>query len=194
MKITSTDLEGVLIIEPDVYSDHRGFFFETYNQKKYQKEGIVQNFVQDNLSFSKKNTLRGLHFQITQPQAKLVQAIQGEIFDVAVDIRMDSKNFGKWTGIILSENNKKQFLIPEGFAHGFCVLSETALFSYKCSNFYKPNDEGGIIWNDPDIGIKWPISDPILSEKDKNFSILKNFTRKQLYLPDFHDSYCYKRQ
>ncbi len=184
MKITSTDLDGVLIIEPDVYGDHRGFFFETYNQKRYKKEGINQNFVQDNLSSSIQKTLRGLHFQITHPQAKLVQAITGEIFDVAVDIRPESKDFGKWTGVILSEKNKKQFLIPEGFAHGFCVLSQTALFSYKCSSFYKADDEGGIIWNDPDIGIEWPVSNPILSEKDKNFTTLNNLSKEQLYLPE----------
>ena len=184
MKITETDLDGVLIIEPDIYGDHRGFFYETYNRERYRKSGINYDFVQDNLSSSIKNTLRGLHFQITHPQAKLVQAVSGEIFDVAVDIRPDSKNFGKWTGVILSENNKKQFLIPEGFAHGFCVLSEMALFSYKCSNFYHPADEGGIIWSDPGICIDWPIETPILSDKDKNYKTLKELGPEQLYLPE----------
>lgn len=184
MKITETDLDGVLIIEPDVYGDHRGFFFETYNQERYKKAGINQNFVQDNLSSSIKNTLRGLHFQITYPQAKLVQAITGEIFDVAVDIRPDSKTFGKWVGVLLSENNRKQFLIPEGFAHGFCVISDTALFSYKCSSFYRPDDEGGILWSDPGIDIDWPVKTPILSDKDKNYNTLSQLTPKQLYSPE----------
>ena len=169
MNIITTSLEGVLIIEPRVFKDNRGFFLETYNQNKYQKSGIKRLFVQDNLSYSVRGTLRGLHFQIKHPQAKLVQVINGEIFDVAVDIRKGSSTFGKWTGIVLSDQNKRQLFIPEGFAHGFCVLSETAHFSYKCSDFYAPDDEGGIIWSDPDIGIEWPVKDPIISEKDKNY-------------------------
>ncbi len=184
MNIISTSLEGVCIIEPDVFGDHRGFFFETYNQKRYKEKGVHHHFVQDNLSSSKYGTLRGLHYQVTRPQAKLVQAITGEIFDVAVDIRPESKTFGKWTGVVLSEKNRRQFLIPEGFAHGFCVLSETALFSYKCSDFYTPDDEGGIIWSDPDIGIEWPVQNPILSEKDGKYPILKTLGPDKLYLPE----------
>jgi len=169
MKIITTSLEGVLIIEPRVFEDNRGFFMETYNQNKYQKSRINRLFVQDNLSYSVRGTLRGLHFQIKHPQAKLVQVITGEIFDVAVDIRKGSPTFGKWTGVVLSAQNKRQVFIPEGFAHGFCVISETACFLYKCSDFYAPDDEGGIIWSDPDIGIEWPVKDPIISEKDKHY-------------------------
>lgn len=169
MNIITTSLEGVLIIEPMVFEDNRGFFMETYNQNNYQKSGINRLFVQDNLSYSVRGTLRGLHFQIKHPQAKLVQVIKGEIFDVAVDIRKGSPTFGKWTGIVLSAQNKRQIFIPEGFAHGFCVISETAYFLYKCSAFYAPDDEGGIIWSDPDIGIEWPVKAPVISEKDKHY-------------------------
>ena len=169
MNIITTLLEGVLIIEPGVFEDNRGFFMETYNQNKYQKSGINRLFIQDNLSYSVRGTLRGLHFQIKHPQAKLVQVITGEIFDVAVDIRKDSPTFGKWTGVVLSAQNKRQMFIPEGFAHGFCVISETAYFLYKCSDFYAPDDEGGIIWSDPDIGIEWPVKSPLISEKDKHY-------------------------
>ena len=180
MNIITTSLEGVLIIEPRVFKDNRGFFMETYNQNKYQKSGINRHFVQDNLSYSRRGTLRGLHFQIRHPQAKLVQVITGEIFDVAVDIRKGSPTFGKWTGVVLSDQNKRQMFIPEGFAHGFCVLSETAHFSYKCSDFYVPDDEGGIIWSDPDIGIKWPVKDPVISEKDKHYPRLCELLPGQL--------------
>ncbi|MCD4763373.1 MAG: dTDP-4-dehydrorhamnose 3,5-epimerase [Desulfobacterales bacterium] len=180
MNIITTSLEGVLIIEPKVFKDNRGFFMETYNQNKYQKSGINRRFVQDNLSYSVCGTLRGLHFQIKHPQAKLVQVITGEIFDVAVDIRKDSPTFGKWTGVVLSAQNKRQMFIPEGFAHGFCVLSETAHFSYKCSDFYAPGDEGGIIWSDPDIGIKWPVKEPVISEKDKHYARLCELLPEQL--------------
>ena len=167
MNIIKTVLEDVVIIEPEVFRDNRGFFMETYSRDRYKEAGVVCDFVQDNLSYSVKGTLRGLHFQIKRPQAKLVQVITGEIFDVAVDIRPGSSTFGKWTGVYLSEKNKRQLFIPEGFAHGFCVISETAHFLYKCSNFYFQHDEGGIIWSDPDIGIDWPVKDPIVSEKDK---------------------------
>ena len=143
MKIIQTSLKGVFIIEPDVFGDERGFFLETYNQKRYQKFDIPSIFVQDNLSFSAKNTLRGLHYQIKNPQAKLVQVIAGEVFDVAVDLRPDSETLGKWVGVHLSDKYRRQVYIPEGFAHGFCVLSQSALFMYKCSNFYDPDDEGG---------------------------------------------------
>jgi dTDP-4-dehydrorhamnose 3,5-epimerase len=181
MKITATPLEGLLIIEPRVFEDTRGYFIETHHMLRYQECGIDQSFVQDNLSFSVKGTLRGLHFQITKPQAKLVQVLTGEIFDVAVDIRPESSNFGKWFGIHLSEQNKNQLYIPAGFAHGFCVLSENAHFSYKCSNYYDPQDEGGILWSDRTIGIDWPVKDPIISVKDSRFSYLADLAPEQLY-------------
>ncbi len=180
MNIITTSLEGVLIIEPGVFEDNRGFFMETYNQNKYQKSGINRLFIQDNLSYSVRSTLRGLHFQIKHPQAKLVQVIKGEIFDVAVDIRKGSPTFGKWTGVVLSAQNKRQMFIPEDFAHGFCVISETAYLLYKCSDFYAPDDEGGIIWSDPDISIEWPVKDPIISEKDKHYPRLCELLPEQL--------------
>ncbi len=167
MNIITTALEGVIIIEPEIFRDSRGFFMETYNQDRYKEAGIVSIFVQDNLSYSVKGSLRGLHFQVKRPQAKFVQVVTGEIFDVVVDIRPGSPTFGKWAGVYLSEKNKRQLFIPEGLAHGFCVISETAHFLYKCSDFYFQNDEGGIIWSDSDIGIDWPVTDPIVSEKDK---------------------------
>ncbi len=169
MNIIKTSLEGVVIVEPDVFQDKRGFFMETWHQTRYKNSAIDRAFVQDNISFSVRGTLRGLHFQITHPQAKLVQAISGEIFDVAVDIRGGSDTFGKWAGVILSGENRRQFFIPEGFAHGFCVLSETAHLFYKCSDFYKPKDEGGILWSDPRIGIDWPVDEPIVSDRDMAF-------------------------
>jgi len=180
MKIILTSLEGVLIIEPDIYRDNRGFFMETYNQIRYKESGINRVFFQDNLSFSMQGTLRGLHYQIKHPQAKLVQALTGEIFDVVVDIRPGSSTFGKWAGVHLSDQNRRQVLIPEGFAHGFCVLSETAHFLYKCTDFYAPHDEGGIIWSDPDIGIDWPVKDPIISKKDKQHPPLSHLLPEQL--------------
>ena len=153
---------------------------ETYNRNRYNASGINTTFVQDNLSYSLKNTLRGLHFQIKHPQAKLIQVISGEIFDVAVDLRSGSATFGKWTGIHLSDENKRQLFIPKGFAHGFCVLSEFALFYYKCSDFYAPEDEGGVIWSDPDIGIEWPVENPIISKKDNQFQKLSGLTAEKL--------------
>ena len=180
MDIIKTDLPEVLVVEPDVFADKRGFFMETYNKKRYQAYGISDEFVQDNMSMSQKNVLRGLHFQLTRPQAKLVQVISGEVFDVAVDIRRDSEYFGKWTGVRLSGENKRQLYVPKGFAHGFCVLSDQAVFSYKCSDFYAPGDEGGIAWNDPKIGIKWPVENPVVSEKDKGFSFLDDHAPHEL--------------
>jgi dTDP-4-dehydrorhamnose 3,5-epimerase len=174
MNIIPTSLEGLLIIEPKVFGDTRGYFLETYHHRRYHSDGLDAIFVQDNLSFSKKGTLRGLHFQITQPQAKLVQAITGKIFDVAVDIRPDSPTFGKWSSALLSEENKRQLFIPEGFAHGFCVLSESAHVAYKCSDYYSPADEGGILWSDPAIGIDWPVKVPMLSDKDQQYPCLKD--------------------
>ena len=174
MNIIPTSLEGLLIIEPDVFGDTRGYFLETYHQRRFQSAGLDVKLVQDNLSFSKKGTLRGLHFQITHPQAKLVQALTGEIFDVAVDIRPESPTFSNWSGALLSEENKRQLFIPGGFAHGFCVLSESAHVAYKCSDYYNPEDEGGILWSDPVVAIDWPVKEPILSEKDQKFPFLKN--------------------
>tara|TARA_E500000081_G_C6116372_1_gene345418 strand:- start:452 stop:988 length:537 start_codon:yes stop_codon:yes gene_type:complete len=177
MKVHKTNLDKCIVIEPEVFSDHRGFFLETYQQNKYRDlVGINENFVQDNYSRAIKHVLRGLHFQIKKPQGKLVRVVKGEVYDVAVDIRPNSPTFGKWTSIILSEKNKKQLWIPKGFAHGFLVLSDFADFEYKCTDYYDPLDEGGIIWNDPYLKILWPINNPILSDKDseaKKFMDLK---------------------
>jgi len=173
VKLIKTPIEGVVILEPRVFEDARGFFMETYQQKKYAEAGINCTFVQDNLSCSSRGVLRGLHYQLHHQQAKLVQVIRGEVFDVAVDVRPGSPTFGNWAGVRLSEVNKRQLFIPQGFAHGFCVISATALFQYKCTDFYAPDDEGGILFSDPDIDIIWPISDPILSDKDKKYPLLK---------------------
>lgn len=180
MNIITTPLEGLLIIEPTAFEDPRGFFMETYHQGRYVKAGIKNIFVQDNLSCSVKGTIRGLHFQIRYPQAKLVQALTGEIFDVVVDVRPGSSTFSKWIGIRLSDKNRRQVFIPEGFAHGICILSETAHLLYKCSEFYVPDDEGGILWSDPDIGIQWPVENPVISKKDKKFPKLSELTDEQL--------------
>lgn len=174
MTFNKTEIEGVYIIEPKVFGDSRGFFMETYNEKDFKKNGLDYIFVQDNQSKSHKGVLRGLHFQKEHPQAKLVRVVEGEVFDVAVDLRKGSKTYGKWVGVILSEENKKMFMIPRGFAHGFVVLSETAQFVYKCDDFYHPEDEGGIMYNDPDINIEWPYKGDVeLSEKDKRHPLLK---------------------
>lgn len=166
-----TDIKGVFIIEPAVFGDERGYFMETYNERDFFEAGITCKFVQDNQSMSKKGVLRGLHFQKKFPQAKLVRVISGVVFDVAVDLRSDSITYGKWVGVMLSAENKKQFFIPKGFAHGFLVISDTAEFTYKCDEFYHPEDEDGIIWNDPDLEIQWPISKDLhlmFSKRDKN--------------------------
>lgn len=165
-----TEIKDLYIIEPTVFGDDRGYFMETYNYNDFKAAGLDMMFVQDNQSKSKKGVLRGLHFQKTNPQGKLVRVIKGEVFDVAVDLRKSSQTFGKWQGIILSHENKRQFYVPEGFAHGFLVLSDEAEFVYKCTRFYNPSDEGGLMWNDPQIGIKWPRIESLeilLSEKDK---------------------------
>lgn len=167
MKKIGTAIEGVVLIEPGVFKDERGFFFESYHQTKFSELGITDHFVQDNHSKSVKGTLRGLHYQIERPQAKLCRVIQGEVLDVAVDIRRGSPWFGKFVSTILSAENKQQIYIPEGFAHGYLVLSETAEFLYKCNNFYYPEYERGVLWNDSEIGIDWNIADPMLSAKDK---------------------------
>jgi|TARA_B100001093_G_C26752347_1_gene981748 dTDP-4-dehydrorhamnose 3,5-epimerase len=167
MNIINTSLNDCIIIEPKVFGDDRGFFLETFHSSRYKKlAGIDLPFVQDNHSRSSKAVLRGLHFQKTKPQGKLVRVVKGEVFDVAVDIRKDSSSYGKWESVVLSEKNKKQFWIPPGFAHGFMVLSDIADFEYKCTDFYDPSDEGSILWNDPDLDINWPLANPILSEKD----------------------------
>lgn len=156
IKVTKCPIEGLYIIEPAVHGDNRGYFMETYNRRDMEEAGLNLNFVQDNQSMSVKGVLRGLHFQKQFPQGKLVRAIKGRVFDVAVDLRTGSSTYGKWYGVELTEENKKQFYISEGFAHGFLVLSETAEFCYKCTDFYHPGDEGGLAWNDPAIGIQWP--------------------------------------
>ena len=169
-----TEIEGVYIIEPKVFGDDRGYFMETYKESDFIEAGLNYKFVQDNQSKSRKGVLRGLHYQLHHPQAKLVRVISGEVFDVAVDLRKDSPTYGKWVGVILSAENKKMFMIPRGFAHGFVVLSETAEFVYKCDELYHPEDEGGIMWNDPEVGIVWPYKEePLLSEKDKHHPSLK---------------------
>lgn len=176
MKLTLTPIKDLVVIEPKVFGDERGYFYEAYNKNTFHELGLDYDFVQDNQSFSRKGVLRGLHFQKQFPQAKLVRVVEGEVFDVAVDLRKDSPTFGKWYGVTLSGENKKMFMIPRGFAHGFLVLSETAVFSYKCDDFYHPNDEGGIIYNDPDISIEWPEVDCelVLSDKDKKHPSLGN--------------------
>lgn len=164
-----TDIEGVYIIEPKVFGDNRGYFMETYNKNDFDKAGLIYDFVQDNQSRSKKGVLRGLHFQVNHPQAKLVRVVSGEVYDVAVDLRKNSPTYGRYVGVLLSAENKKQFMIPRGFAHGFIVVSETAEFVYKCDEVYHPEDEGGIMYNDPAIGIKWPdVGKLLLSEKDQH--------------------------
>ncbi len=169
MKVAETNLQGCFIIEPNIYEDDRGFFLETFNSERYKSLiGINSDFVQDNHSHSLKNVLRGLHFQKTKQQGKLVRVVKGEVYDVAVDIRKNSPTFSKWIGITLSEKNKKQVWIPPGFAHGFMVTSEHADFEYKCTEYYDPNDEGSILWSDPDLGIAWPSDKPKLSVKDSN--------------------------
>ena len=173
-KFIETSIKDVYIIEPKKYGDNRGYFMETYKEKDFKEAGLLYNFVQDNQSKSKKGVLRGLHFQKTYPQAKLVRCIEGEVFDVCVDLRKDSPTYGKWEGVVLSSESGNQFMIPRGFAHGFVVLSDTATFCYKCDELYHPEDEGGIMWNDPNINIIWPYKDePLLSEKDKKHPLLK---------------------
>jgi dTDP-4-dehydrorhamnose 3,5-epimerase len=181
MKTIPTPIDGLVVIEPQVFEDERGYFLEIHHQQRYRESGIDRIFVQDNFSFSVKGTIRGLHYQRTKPQAKLVQALTGEIYDVAVDIRTDSSTFGQWFGIRLSEQNKYQMFIPEGFAHGFCVLSENAHFSYKCSEYYDPQDEGGILWSDQKLAIDWPISNPKISEKDRHLPQLADLEQAALF-------------
>ena len=177
IKVTRCEIEGLCVIEPTVFNDERGYFMETYNYNDFKAEGLDMIFVQDNQSMSTRGVLRGLHFQKQYPQGKLVRVVRGTVFDVAVDLRSDSKTYGKWFGVELSAENKKQFYIPQGFAHGFLVLSDEAEFAYKCTDFYHPGDEGGVIWNDPDIGVEWPLQEGvnlIISEKDQKWMGLKD--------------------
>ena len=179
IKVTKCPIEGLYIIEPTVHGDSRGYFMETYNQNDMHEAGLDMVFVQDNQWACKKGVVGGLHLQIHYPQDKLVRVLQGEVFDVAVDLREGSPTYGQWYGVLLSGENKKQFFIPKHFAHGFLVLSEYAEFAYKCTDFYHPNDEGGIAWNDPDIGVSWPIPEGmelILSDKDQKWGGLKEYT------------------
>ena len=181
IKVTTCDIEGLKVIEPTVHGDERGYFMETYNKNDMLEAGIDLEFVQDNQSSSTKGLLRGLHFQINYPQDKLVRVVSGEVFDVAVDLREGSETFGKWFGVRLSAENKKQFLIPKGFAHGFIVLSDSAEFCYKCTDFYHGNDEGGLLWCDPEIGVEWPLpegmtmDDLTISEKDQKWGGIKEY-------------------
>ncbi len=173
LQVVETGIPGVVLIRPQVHADARGFFFESYHQAKLAESGIRDVFVQDNHSRSSRNTLRGLHYQLNHQQAKLCRVIQGEVLDVAVDIRLGSPHFGRWVSAVLSAENKQQILIPRGFAHGFLVLSETAEFLYKCSDFYYPDDEHGLVWNDRDLSIAWNATDPILSAKDRTYPTLR---------------------
>jgi dTDP-4-dehydrorhamnose 3,5-epimerase len=180
VNVIETKLPGVLIIEPKVFGDARGYFFETWQLTRYAAIGIRESFVQDNVSYSACGVLRGLHYQNPNPQGKLVSVLQGEVFDVAVDIRVSSPTFGQWVGVNLSGDNHRQLWVPPGFAHGFCVTSETAYFSYKCTDLYTPQAEGGVMWNDPDLGIQWPLADIILSDKDRLYARLKDIPKSRL--------------
>lgn len=174
MKVEQTKLEGVLLVTPQVFGDERGFFMETYNQQKAIELGLPGEFVQDNHSRSSYGVLRGLHFQTPTWQGKLVRAVRGEIYDVAVDIRTGSPTYGEWVGFYLNEENKQQLYVPEGFAHGFCVTSDIAEVVYKCTSLYAPEQEGSLQWNDPDVGVQWPVPEPILSAKDEAGTLLKD--------------------
>lgn len=180
MNIIAADIPGVLVLEPRVFGDHRGFFMESWNERTYTQAGITARFVQDNLSRSSHGVLRGLHLQHPHGQAKLVSVLEGEVYDVAVDVRVGSPTFGRWVAAVLSDENKRHFYIPPGFAHGFCVLSDTALFFYKCSDFYHPESEVTVAWNDPDIGIPWPVSGPTVSAKDAVAMCLNAISRECL--------------
>jgi dTDP-4-dehydrorhamnose 3,5-epimerase len=185
LKANKTDIEGLLIIEPDVFSDDRGFFFESYSRLRYDILGINYDFVQDNFSKSKLGTIRGLHYQIgDKAQGKLCQVIEGEVLDVAVDIRFNSPTFGKYFSQILNSEKKLQLWMPSGFAHGFSVLSEEAIFSYKCTNYYSNTHERAILYNDPDLNIDWKISNPVVSQKDLNATLFKNIEKDFFYKPE----------
>jgi len=180
MKTIRAPLEEVLIIEPDMYPDDRGFFLEIYRRERYEALGIGLDFVQDNLSRSRRHTLRGLHYQFPRPQAKLVQVVQGDVFDVSVDIRRGSPDFGRWFGVRLTAKEGRQVFVPQGFAHGFCALTDEARVLYKCSDIYLPEHDAGILWSDPDLGIDWPVDDPILSLKDRGLPRLQDVAAERL--------------
>lgn len=180
MKVIETKLSGVVIVEPKIFRDTRGFFQETWHKSRYEAIGIKEQFVQDNLSFSTRGVLRGLHYQHPYGQGKLVSVVKGEVFDVAVDLRMGSPTFGQWLGVLLSGENHRQMWIPPGFAHGFCVVSDTAYFTYKCTDVYNPEFEGGVSWNDPDICIEWPLKDVKLSGKDTEYPRLRDISVERL--------------
>lgn len=180
MKVIQTPLPGALIIEPQVFGDSRGFFYESYNEAKYREAGIDRRFVQSNVSRSAQGVLRGLHYQWPHPQGKLVSVLEGEVYDVAVDIRQGSPAFGQSFGVMLTADNHRHFWIPEGFAHGFCVVSEYATFSYQCTALYDPKADAGIRWDDADLGIDWPLSAPLLSDKDSRATLLKDVTPDRL--------------
>ena len=182
INVISTSIKDLVIIEPQVFGDNRGYFMESYSEKDFNEAGLTMKFVQDNESRSKKGVLRGLHFQTKHTQGKLVRVVEGEVYDVAVDLRSGSPTFGKWEGVILTANNKRQFYVPEGFAHGFLVLSDVATFLYKCTDYYSPEYDGGVLWNDPEIGIEWPlegIDEVLLSDKDRVQQTLKEFESKE---------------
>lgn len=177
MEVITTEFPGLILIKPQIFGDARGYFYESWNKERYESVGITENFVQDNVSFSSKGVLRGLHYQKPYTQGKLVSVLIGEVWDVVVDLRRSSPTFGKWRGFTLTGERKEQLYVPMGFAHGFCVISETALFQYKCTDKYSPESEHGIMWNDPTLGIPWPVDNPIISEKDTkhpNFSEIKD--------------------
>jgi dTDP-4-dehydrorhamnose 3,5-epimerase len=180
VKLTHLSIPGVVLIEPPCFADNRGFFMETFHLKKYKDAGLDKNFVQDNHSHSSENVLRGLHYQLKHSQGKLIYAVTGEILDVALDIRLGSPTFGHWTGATLSAENKRQIYIPEGFAHGFVVISESADVIYKCTDLYAPGDEYGVLWSDPDIGINWTVDAPVLSQKDLENPTLKDIPENLL--------------
>jgi dTDP-4-dehydrorhamnose 3,5-epimerase len=181
MNVKPGTMQGLVVIEPKVFGDPRGFFMESWNLRKYQEAGVGVTFVQDNISVSKRGALRGLHFQNPNPQGKLVSVLQGEVLDVVVDLRLNSPTFGRWEAVALSSENKLQFYVPPGFAHGFVVLSDTAMFHYKCTEFYSPKDELTLLWNDPALGIEWPVKDPVVSEKDSKGHCLKDLPREKLF-------------
>jgi len=181
LRITEFELKGLFLLQPEVFRDERGFFMETWNARKYGQLGLPATFVQDNLSRSSRGTLRGLHYQKPHSQGKLVSLLKGKVWDVSVDLRLDSPTFGKWAGITLDSDSGSQLYIPPGFAHGFCTLSEEALFFYKCTDFYSPDDERGIAWNDPQLNINWPVSDPLLSSKDRGYPNLGEVLPEDLF-------------
>ncbi len=181
MRVLECELAGLRIVEPAAFEDARGMFMELWRQDRYAEQGLGAGFVQDNLSLSRRGILRGLHFQNPNPQAKLLQVLEGEVFDVAVDLRRSSPTFGRWHGLVLSAGNKRQFFVPPGFAHGFAVLSETALLFYKCSALYSPKDELALRWDDPDLAIRWPVERPVLSDKDARGRLLRDLPPERLF-------------